>query len=502
LTEESMSLTTLYFPYYESEQPLKEVLDALKKNEGENFQLILVNESKLELDIDFKEYSFVKIASWSGLTRAVGFNKAIKEFGGDFFAPLPPEIIPHPEFIEMYRAAFDSETAMVFSDYILKEGTVESKIELFPWEGQVEERFDFGFLKMFSVEKMKEIGFFDETLEIMEEYDLWLKLTDKNKIKKVDSAVYTALKREKQQADDDLSKRLFSPGGKGLGQFSYLFYPEQMEKEVKEVFYQTLKRRKAFLTNETVEVDYSGKNYELLASVVIPVFNRTKYIGNAIEKVLAGTFQDFEVIVIDNGSTDGTQDVVRGITDSRVKLIENNGKCIADALNRGIREARGKYICQLDSDDEYAPDTLEKMIGHLETHPKCGLAISYYELMDEQGNLLPELGMIEHLEYDRNNIIRVDGAGALRVFPKAVLEEFGLYDEENYGNFGEDYDMVLKVSEKYDVDRVHYPLYRYRRHSDNTDVTRDPYMKVRNKLNARLDALRRRKKINGCSCCC
>jgi hypothetical protein len=136
------------------------------------------------------------------------------------------------------------------------------------------------------------------------------------------------------------------------------------------------------------------------------------------------------------------------------------------------------------------------MIGHLESHPRCGLAISYYRLMDEQGKVIEDIAPITHSGYTRNQILRRDGAGALRVWPKIVLEEFGLYDEEHYGNFGEDYDMVLKTGEWYDVDRVHAVLYHYRRHSDNTDVTRDPEMKYKNKNRARQEAMRRRLAIN------
>jgi glycosyltransferase involved in cell wall biosynthesis len=247
-----------------------------------------------------------------------------------------------------------------------------------------------------------------------------------------------------------------------------------------------------------VPVPYPKEPYPVLATVVIPVLNRAKFIGNAIERVLEGTFKDFEVVVVDNGSTDGTQDVVRSYAekDPRVRLVQENGPCIAYALNKGIKAARGKYICQLDSDDEYTKDTLEKMTAHLESHPKAGLAISYYELMDENRVKVEGVDPVTHSGYTRNQILRRDGAGALRVFPKVVLEEMGYYDEENFGNFGEDYDMVLKVGEKYDVDRVHHVLYRYRRHADNTDVTRDPLMKIRNKNNARLNALRRRQEIN------
>jgi hypothetical protein len=75
--------------------------------------------------------------------------------------------------------------------------------------------------------------------------------------------------------------------------------------------------------------------------------------------------------------------------------------------------------------------------------------------------------------------------------------EFGGFDEKDLGGYGEDYDLVLKCGEKYEVGRVHEVCYRYRRHADNTDVTRDPEMKICNKTLARLNALKRRKRMNG-----
>jgi hypothetical protein len=74
--------------------------------------------------------------------------------------------------------------------------------------------------------------------------------------------------------------------------------------------------------------------------------------------------------------------------------------------------------------------------------------------------------------------------------------QFGLFDEKELGHYGEDYDLVLKVGEKYEVGRVHEVYYRYRRHADNTDVRRDPEMKIYNKTLARLHALKRRQVMN------
>ncbi len=205
------------------------------------------------------------------------------------------------------------------------------------------------------------------------------------------------------------------------------------------------------------------------------------------------------MIVIDNASSDNSLEVAREYArrDPRIKVLSSEVNLIARALNMGVEAARGRYIAQLDSDDEYTPDTLEKMVGHLEAHPRCGLAISYYELMDEGGNTLEEFGIIKHLEYNRNNILRVDGAGAVRVWQRSVILEFGGFNETDFPNYGEDYDLVLKVGERYDVDRVHEVLYRYRRHPGNTDALRRHGDKIEAKTLARRRALQRRRQING-----
>lgn len=419
--------------------------------------------------------------------------------GHDYVLPLAEGVELKPEALQEFAQYLEShpQSAGVYSSFteVSADGKSED-VQLFPHEGCPHERFDFGFVKVYRAAAVKEIGGAREDLQHAGEYDLDLKLGDKYSLDLVDKVLYTA--HAVASAADEKPSALHSPGKGKLGGFSYIFYPPDLEKEVTNVFEDMLRRRGAWIDHETVPVPYPAQPYEVKATVIIPVLNRAKYIGNALDRVIEGTFQDFEVVVIDNGSTDGTQQVVEEYAkrDPRIRLIHGKGGSIASALNEGIKAARGKYICQLDSDDEYTPNTLEKMVGHMESHPKCGLAISYYELMDENRGKVEGIDPVTHLGYTRNQILRRDGGGALRVFPKIVLEEFGYYDEEHFGNFGEDYDMVLKTGEKYDVDRVHEVLYRYRRHSDNTDVTRDPLMKIQNKNNARLNALERRKKIN------
>ncbi|MCC5876400.1 MAG: polysaccharide biosynthesis protein [Candidatus Sumerlaeia bacterium] len=409
---------------------------------------------------------------------------------------LNSEVLFGEKGIEPLRDAILAGAPLAYSNYLEDKGGETSEVKLHLHNGCPHERFEFGPVIAYNLDMVKEVGGPRADLNYAWEYDLQLKLMEKAPFVRVDEFSYTRF--IPVIVDESTGKKVFSPGMGPLGGFSYVFYPEGVEKEVTAVFEEALKRRGAWLDHPTSEVDHTGKNYELLASVVIPILNRVRFIGNAIEKLQKGTFQDFEIVIVDNGSTDGTVEKIKEIAaeDNRVRLIHGKGGSIASALNEGIRAARGKYICQLDSDDEYAPTTLEDMIGHLESHPKCGLCISYYRLMDEDGTIIEDVDPITHGGYTRNQILRRDGAGAVRIFPRAVLEEFGYYDEEHYGNFGEDYDMVVKTGEKYDVDRLHKVLYHYRRHEDNTDVTRDPEMKYHNKNRARQEALKRRIALN------
>jgi GT2 family glycosyltransferase len=409
---------------------------------------------------------------------------------------FPPRVEFHGGFFGTLRefAATHKDSVLFYADHIDRKGSQEVVVKVHDHNGCPHERFEFGPVMIYRTSALKAIEGFDESLTHAWEYDAHLKLMMEGFFTRIPGPIYTA----NEEVVDTKSSALHSPGRGPLGGFSYVFYPEAMDREVTMVFERALKKVGAWIDHPSVPVPQPATKPPVMASVVVPVLNRVKFIGNAIEKVLEGTFHDFEMIIVDNGSTDGTFELVEEFTrrDPRVRLMRGTGSSIASALNDGIRAARGKYICQLDSDDQYAPTTLERMIGHLESHPNCGLAISYYRLMDEHGKVIEDVAPITHSGYSRNQILRRDGGGAVRIFPKAVLEEFGLYDEEHYGNFGEDYDMVLKTGEKYDVDRVHDVLYFYRRHSDNTDVIRDPEMKYHNKNRARQMALRRRMKIN------
>jgi glycosyltransferase involved in cell wall biosynthesis len=109
-------------------------------------------------------------------------------------------------------------------------------------------------------------------------------------------------------------------------------------------------------------------------SIIMPCLNGERHIQTAINSVQAQTFGDFELIVVDNGSTDRTPEILRSVNDPRLKILALSERGVSRARNLGLREARGAFIAFLDADDEWAPDFIEKMIVRLENRPEYALA--------------------------------------------------------------------------------------------------------------------------------
>lgn len=426
-------------------------------------------------------------------------NAALPHIEGDFTAVIAPGIQVVPDLPDIIRktASQSDSPDYLYGCYQLRDASGgDIFVQVNTSTDDITEREDWGALEFYRSVTLRALGGCDPNLRFRPDYDLRLKLTVEHPACRIAESLCTVL--FKPTAEEPGAEALFYPGKGRFGGFSYLFMDTDEEREIEEIFYRALRQRNAYLEHSSGAAFPPPKQTHPRVSVIIPVHNRAAFIPSAVRSVQRGVFADFEIIVVDNASDDDTLAVVRLLAekDPRLRVISLSDNIIAKALNVGVRESRGEYIAQLDSDDEYTPDTLAAMVSALDNHLDWALAISYYELMDEAGNPLEEFGIIKHREYNRNNILRVDGAGAVRCWRKAAIEEFGGFNEADFGHYGEDYDLVLKVSEKYEVGRVPQVLYRYRRHPGNSDVLRSPEMKIRNKTLARMRALHRRQLIN------
>ena len=187
--------------------------------------------------------------------------------------------------------------------------------------------------------------------------------------------------------------------------------------------------------------------------------------------------------------------------------INNIGLC----LNLGAKMAKGKYYVQLDSDDRLKSNAIEKILDVFDSDPNIGIVIGSYEVweLDDKNRKLSRVESIPVVTHDewteengRNNLLRINGAGAPRAIPISVIKEigyFGVNDEPFARNYGEDYEMVLKISEKHRVGRVWDPIYEVVRHKGGTDHSIDIETITRNdeaKDYMRSEALNRRKALN------
>lgn len=183
-----------------------------------------------------------------------------------------------------------------------------------------------------------------------------------------------------------------------------------------------------------------------LVSVVMPAYNAARYIKHAVDSVLAQTHKHFELLVVNDGSTDATESIVKSFTDPRIKLLSQANAGPSSARNAALRVARGDFIVFLDSDDQLTPDFIAQHLSAFERTPQADLIYSDYALIDEQGHLLR---VLERAEYsDRRRLIAelfrcgypiISFRHCIR---RSVFDKIGLYDE--HLGVSEDYDMLRR----------------------------------------------------------
>ena len=205
-------------------------------------------------------------------------------------------------------------------------------------------------------------------------------------------------------------------------------------------------------------------------SIIMPTYNRADYLKKSIQSVLDQTFIDFEIIVMNNYSTDNTLEAINSFNDSRIKVINfKNDGIIAKSRNQGIMQSVGKYVAFLDDDDLWCPDKLEFQVKYLDKHPEFDLVYSNALIIDEHGNR-------------KDLLIDSKQAKTGRVFLDLLYENFvpiltvlmkreifatnGYLNEDPNIRAAEDYEYWLRASLKFDFGYIDQPLALYRVHSE------------------------------------
>ena len=202
-------------------------------------------------------------------------------------------------------------------------------------------------------------------------------------------------------------------------------------------------------------------------SVIVPVRNSERYISESVNSVLSQTFADFELLVIDDGSSDATEAILAEFqkADPRLKVFKNPGAGLVDALNHGIARASSELIARMDADDVCLPDRLQRQYDYLGVHPEIAAVGTQVRFIDEHGALTDEK---IRLPESPQTIAEMLLKGCCLRHPTVVirreaLERLGGYRQELA--YAEDYDLWLRMSEHYALANLPETLLLYRVHA-------------------------------------
>ena len=220
-------------------------------------------------------------------------------------------------------------------------------------------------------------------------------------------------------------------------------------------------------------------------SVIIPTYNRRDLLQRSLDSVLAQTYRDFEVVIVDDGSTDGTRAAIEGSPQVRYFFQDNAGP--ARARNVGIRQARGDIIAFLDSDDVWCPEFLQTQVDVLSGYPDVALVCSRSIVGKKQAKYFPlsqELIVGDlYLSLYQQSFVRTQAT----VVRKSCLDAVGYFNESYL--WSEDHDLWLRIASKYTIAYVNRCLVRIGRQSDN--ISRDLTRPLETHLKIAIEVLER-----------
>ena len=363
----------------------------------------------------------------------------------------------------LLQIAQDTNAGLVYADHYQVKGGELVKAPVIDYQkGSLRDDFDFGSVLFFDTAALKEsVQRMTESYQHAGLYDLRLKLSQRYALVHANEYLYSEVEEDNRKS--------------GEKQFDYVD-PRNRDRqiEMEKACTQHLKEIGGYLEPHFKDIDFNQGEFEVEASVIIPVRNRAATIGAAIESVLKQqTKFKFNLIVIDNHSTDGTTEAIDAFkADGRVVHLvpERTDLGIGGCWNYGVNSTHcGKFAVQLDSDDLYKDEHTLQTIVDAFYEQKCAMVIGSYMMTDFDLNELPP-GVIDHKEWTpdngRNNALRINGLGAPRAFYTPVLRSIGLPNT----SYGEDYAMGLNISRHYQIGRIYDVLYLCRRWGGNSDA--------------------------------
>lgn len=369
----------------------------------------------------------------------------------------------------MLRTAVESHADWVYSHrHVMKQSETIAVPTNEYQEGSVRDDFDFGPLVLIRTGAVREfLATNPESMQHAALYQLRLYISRTGRLVHINEYLYT-----EQEQDTRTS---------GEKQFDYVDpRNRQIQIEMERACTTHLKEAGAFVDYRNLQtIDTEAGSFPYEATVIIPVKNRAKTIGDAVRSVLSQkTDFPFNLIVVDNHSTDGTTEILSQLAAINCQLSivtpERTDLGIGGCWDLAIRhEQCGRYAVQLDSDDLYSdPHTLQHIVDTFRKE-HCAMVVGSYRLCNFALETLPP-GIIDHREWTdengMNNALRINGLGAPRAFYTPVIREIGFPNV----SYGEDYAVGIAISRTYRLGRIYEPIYLCRRWEGNSDAALSP----------------------------
>ena len=220
-------------------------------------------------------------------------------------------------------------------------------------------------------------------------------------------------------------------------------------------------------------MDYSLTKYMPYVSIIMPTFNSHQWISESIQSVLGQSFDNWELIIVNDGSTDNSVEIIQTyLNDKRIKLLHQKNLGPANARNYGISKCNGEFIAFLDSDDIWLHEKLQIQLQFFESNPHIGLVYSNYNLFYDNPKLTLPLRQSNwfHTWPDNHRLLVYDFIGILTVVVRSsIIKKLGGFNENLFGT--EDWDLWIKVAQFYKISKIEKVTASYRVHPDGLSQT-------------------------------
>lgn len=368
--------------------------------------------------------------------------------------------------LERFVSVADNTGAgMVYSDYYeIKEGQMHQHPVIEYQKGSLRDDFDFGFVTLWNTALVREVlKDADGDRKFAGYYEMRLLVAAARQLVHINEYLYSTIESDLRKSGEKI--------------FDYVDPKNRaVQIEMEEAVTAHLKRINGYLNPEFEQIEFSAEKFPVEASVVIPVKNRVKTVGDAIQSILSQKAEfAFNLIIVDNFSTDGTSEVIAGFAkqDSRVVHVIPGrrdlgiGGCWNEAVHHPLA---GRFVSQLDSDDMYKDENSLQKIVDTFYRENVAMVIGSYQMTNFQLQEIPP-GLIDHKEWTpengRNNALRINGLGAPRAFYTPVLRQINIPNV----SYGEDYAAALAISRRFQIGRIYEAVYMCRRWEGNTDAS-------------------------------